>query len=173
MTNPMRPILWMTAGVLAGIALVLACGDDNSTPADAAKPDAAKPDAPVDATETCDCKGFEPAITPGRIYRERGTFKPSAGDKTASLQLACKPGDVVLGGGCYTFEDGVAAKPDQSPVSAGPEFPVLVSGPMRYYDTAGEITETREGWQCVWGRRVTASDVHHEITAICLDVKPD
>jgi len=164
-------ILWMTTGAAAAIALILACGDDTHSPADAAKPDA--PTGAPDANGTCDCKGFEPTITTGRIYRVRDQTKPPGGDTTLGIELGCKPGDMVLGGGCYTFEDGIERTSDQFPRSAGPDFSVLQSGPIRYYDTKGEVTGTKEGWECVFDADPARSDIHFEVTAICLDIKPD
>jgi hypothetical protein len=76
-------------GVLAGLCLVIACGDDGGAPIDAA--DAADAAA-------CDCPAAEPPL-PGRFeVRERPVvIEPNA---TTFTGEGCELGELLVGGGC-------------------------------------------------------------------------
>jgi len=164
-----KTLLWILSGLLAGIALMLACGDDATGHADAAV------DAPTDSSDAtaCDCTGLEPAISPGRIYRERRTRKPSAGLEIVTQDASCKAGDMVVGGGCYTFFNTVSRRLDEGPKPAGPDHVVLLSGPARAYDSAGALTAVAENWECAFRGDPARDDIFYEAVAICLDIKPD
>ncbi len=158
--RPLHVIVLMLASAVAGMAVVVGCGDDGPTPADA---DAA----------TCDCDGFEPAITAERVYRRRGTVVPPAGPEVRPAGASCDAGDVVIGGGCSTIAAGTVYDETLLPSDSigGPDFAVLQSGPRRFHDANGDVTGTQEGWDCVFDARAnTTGDVRFEATAICLDI---
>jgi len=157
-----QPLLWILAGAAAGIATLLACGDDTPGAADAA---------------TCDCQGFEPALTAQRVYRVRQVFPVITGDDsdTESTFVSCKSGDVVLGGGCYVFVLSNVTTPNKGPtVISPPNYPLQYSFPTHFHDSDGKVTGTAESWQCGWGApNPRDPDVRLEADAICLDLKPD
>lgn len=88
----LRTLSTLVVGLIAGVVLVVACGDD-TTPADAA--DAA----------TCDCPAAEPPLA-GRItaVRSDGTVLANgAGGAVAR----CPAGAIALGGACEALVQDV------------------------------------------------------------------
>lgn len=83
-----RPIALVVAGVVAGIAFVVACGDDSPGHADGGQ---------------CNCPAAEPPLE-GRIQRVTGTATMPANDR-AALTAPCPDGALILGGGCGTSPD--------------------------------------------------------------------
>jgi hypothetical protein len=78
-------LAYLVGGVVLGVALVVACGDDSPTDVDAA--DAA-----------CNCPAAEPPLS-GRITRVRAdnNLSPGAGGAAAA---SCPAGALALGGSC-------------------------------------------------------------------------
>ncbi len=150
----------MLASAAAGMAVVVSCGDDGPTPADA--------DAAV-----CDCEGFEPSINAERVYRRREAVVFSPGNQVVPSRVSCEPGDVAIGGGCGTIAAGTIYNETLLPTDsiAGADFAVLLSAPRRFHDANGDVTGTQEGWDCVFDNRAnTVGDVKYEATVICLDI---
>jgi len=85
----LKNLMFIVAGAVGMLALVIACSDD--TPADA---DAA----------ACDCEPAEPPLA-GRIVRLED--RTTVSTVVAEAAVRCPDGAMVLGGGCYT--DGVIA----------------------------------------------------------------
>lgn len=158
--RPSHVVVLMLASAVAGMAVVVSCGDDGPTPADA---DAA----------ACDCEGFEPAISAERVYRRREAVVRPAGSDVDNSRVNCDAGDVVIGGGCSTIAAGTVYDESRPPSDSigGPDYAVLQSGPRRFHDANGDVTGTQEGWDCVFDARAnTTGDVRFEATVICLDI---
>ncbi len=85
-----RPALLVVSGAIAGIALVLSCGDDSPPRADAADP-------------VCDCPAAEPPITSSRIVQVEKPATVPANDGGVGAAL-CPDGAIVLSGGCAAEE---------------------------------------------------------------------
>lgn len=84
----------LAAGIVAGITLVISCGDDAPRPADAA---------------TCDCAAAEPPISKDRVVQHE---QPSQVGPTSQVTAAVgcdRDTEVVLGGGCAA---DIGASPD-------------------------------------------------------------
>jgi len=79
-----RAIPLVAAGLFAGIALVLSCGDDSPHKADAA---------------VCDCPTAEPPINAARIVQLEMPFTVPANDR-GGAGAACPIDAVLLSGGC-------------------------------------------------------------------------
>ena len=79
------PLVALSAGVLAGIALVLSCSDDSPGHADAA---------------SCECPAAEAPIA-GRITIVQQTFVVSANAR-GGIEGGCAPGATMLTGSCTT-----------------------------------------------------------------------
>lgn len=75
----------LVAGMLAGVVLVLSCGDDSPNRADAA---------------SCDCPASEPPIS-GRIMNVDAT-QVIAPNSRSGQGAACPQGAVLLSGSCTT-----------------------------------------------------------------------
>ena len=89
----------LLAGMLAGVVLVLSCGDDSPSKADAA---------------ACDCPTAEPLIA-GRIKRFSNT-QTIAADSTGYRSAGCPQGGLLLSGSCTNNE------------SSGPDLTLQQSG---------------------------------------------
>jgi hypothetical protein len=85
-----RTTLLFVSGAVAGIALVLSCGDSSPRPVDAA-----------DMT-TCDCPAAEPPIA-GRIVQVEQMKTIPALDEGAE-GVRCPAGAIALSGGCANLE---------------------------------------------------------------------
>lgn len=77
-------VLTLFAGIVAGVALVLSCGDDSHAHADAA----------------CTCPAAEPPVA-GRIMVASNTFTIAA-NAQSSNDVACPDGAELLSGSCTT-----------------------------------------------------------------------
>jgi hypothetical protein len=87
-----RPLFYAFSGAVAGIAFVLACGDDDPAPADAADAGA------------CMCPAAEPPIAGRVVQREQ---RESIGRITrGSVGAACEAGETLLSGTCRLAETG-------------------------------------------------------------------
>lgn len=91
--NVPKILLPLLVGLVGGIALVVACGDDSQQPVDA-------------HAAVCDCPAAEPPITAARItiVEETGDV-PAMGE--VRLGTGCEAPSVLLSGGCIF--DGTSA----------------------------------------------------------------
>jgi hypothetical protein len=85
----------VVAGFTAGLGFVIACDDDPIVV------DAGRADARAD---------FEPPITADRIYNvtatNTGKFQtPGSGTSLIDTYAQCNPGDIVLSGSCYVYNN--------------------------------------------------------------------
>jgi hypothetical protein len=81
-----RTTLLVVSGMVAGIALVLSCGDDATRPVDAADP------------PKCDCPAAEPPLAERIVQVENTQTIPAMGEDTQGV--GCPSGAIVLSGGC-------------------------------------------------------------------------
>ncbi len=150
-------VLFGLACAAGGAAAVLSCSDD--APMDA------------DAQAVCDCEGFEPTLTADKVYRVRDlSALPTPISEQKWSSAICEAGDVVVGGGCYTFHDGIAVDADNPPEAPEVDYRLLMSGPRRFHDGSGALTGTEEGWDCVWDNTLGGNGPRFEAAAICLDI---
>jgi hypothetical protein len=95
-------VVLLLSGMLAGVVLVLSCGDDSPSRADAA---------------TCDCPAAEPPLA-GRLVRVNQTVVIDPG--TSGYQGAgCPTGSVLVSGSCTNS------------TSSGPDLTLQQSGFIR------------------------------------------
>lgn len=88
-------VLLFGTGVVAGVFLVVSCGDDSPARVDAAV------DAPVDSPSvTCDCPAVEPPLD-GRIVVVDLTIVIAA-NGTGTAEASCPTGAKILSGSCTT-----------------------------------------------------------------------
>jgi hypothetical protein len=93
----LRTLMASLTGFVAGIALVLACGENASQPADAS------------AGQVCDCPAAEPPLT-GRVRVERypRIAEIAEGAASASAFRECSnPHAILLAGHCYGESEAV------------------------------------------------------------------
>ena len=98
----MKTLIIALTGAALACALILSCGDDSGSPAD--------------AHTTCDCPAAEPPLS-GRIVRVTNTVALAAQD-TNHANADCAAGATLIGGGCglQTADDRIFlshATPDQ------------------------------------------------------------
>ena len=133
-----RTIALCSAGAIAGIILVLACGDDSPNEADAAS--------------VCDCPEAEPPLS-GRIVLEEhtGTIHPGVDYSAAACDQVGDTFPPILSGGCRIVDSDVKA-----------------SGEVQLVDSfrSGADPET-QGWTCTF-HNGTADDVEVMVTLTCL-----
>ena len=84
-----KTILIGLAGAAIACALILSCGGDDQSGADALA---------ADAQTACDCPASEPPLS-GRIVRVTDTIALAAQDSNIA-GATCDSGAIVLGGGC-------------------------------------------------------------------------
>lgn len=130
----------LVAGMLAGVAFVVSCGDDAPGRADAAAVDAPA----VDATPMCDCPAAEPPLT-DRFVVVTNTQVIPANDRGVQ-SASCPSGSQIMSGSCTT----AAINPVR-------DVTLQQSG---FYDV------TRE-WVCFF-RNNEATPVTIKASAICL-----
>jgi len=96
-----RSILLLLTGAAASLVLVLSCGDNLSTRADASL-DAAKP---PDATPACNCPAAEPPLA-GRF---RYVYQTSylLANEAATVHATCPAGSTLMMGSCADNMGGV------------------------------------------------------------------
>jgi hypothetical protein len=139
----------VVAGFTAGLGFVIACDDDPIVV------DAGRADARAD---------FEPPITADRIYNvtheSAATFQ-APGSGTTLLQSAaqCNPGDVVISGSCYVYDD--PAPNDYNALGRG-ESTIVAQGVQ---PAVGDLPAQPDRYRCVY----TASGFPRKVyaTATC------
>lgn len=144
------------AAFAAGIAFVLACGDDMTSPDAGGRADAA------------DCSECEPAITPGRIYHVTDTStmvidQAVEPNKLLWSSASCaQTGGILLGGGCWVHT--VAAdEPLKDNINA--RMPLILSGPLPESFDPGATS--KDIYTCVYGNPEGLEGFTVVATAIC------
>ncbi len=133
-----RTLATCTVGVIAGVALVLACGDDS--PSDA------------DASAVCDCPEAEPPL-PGRIALEEHSQHSGPGTVPSGAHCDLVDGAYpqVLSGGCRIVDDTVRQ-----------------SGNLRLVESYKRLgLDSEDNWVCTYDN-ATMDDVDILITLTCL-----
>ena len=140
-----RTIALCSAGLVAGIVLVLACDDDSPPDADA---------APV-----CDCPAAEPPLT-GRIVLEEHPGNIGAGNGNTAGAACDQVEGVypqVLSGGCRIVDDTVRESGDMKLIES--------------YKSHGAFSDD-EIWECTYDNPTMAT-VQIMITLTCLQPAPE
>lgn len=137
-----RTVALCSAGLVAGIILVLACGDDSPSEADAAP--------------TCDCPEAEPPLAGRIVFEEHGVALAATAGAQCDLVDGAFP--LVLSGGCRVVDDAVRASGDVK----------LVESYKKSENTEDGLMDT---WMCTYDN-ATGDLVDVMITLTCLVPAP-
>jgi len=141
MMTTSKPLIILLAGTILGAGLVLACGDDQPPPADAA--------------EVCNCPAAEPPI-PGRIVMEKETSTAIEPRMTTFHSNGCPSGSFLLSGGCR-LEGGITLGQD-------------VTLSQSYLDQLSPNPDDRF-WVCEWASHTDDTDIKGFVQVTCLKPK--
>lgn len=173
-TTRFRLVLALLAAFVGGIAFVVACGDGVQEILDAGN-----------RADAAGCDACEAPITADRIYRKHMRLDGGHRKYTTSYAL-CDEGDILLGGGCYAYQnftewDGMGSNlPGYRNSNGSPQF--LQGAPMRgiAIDPAlghQVVTEIVHGYICDYLNDVDGNsepdnvDLIVEAVAICFRVQ--
>jgi hypothetical protein len=139
----------VVAGFTAGLGFVIACDDDPIVV------DAGRADARAD---------FEPPITANRLYLVTnaiaGTFRaPGSGTTLLESAAQCNPGDIVLSGSCYVYDD--PALNDYNALGRG-ESTIVAQGVQ---PAVGDLPAQPDRYRCVYAGATVFRKVY--ATATC------
>jgi hypothetical protein len=149
-----RTIALVVAGFVAGLAFVVACGDDVMQMIDAGRADAG----------SC-----EPPITAERIYHvteASGGFFSAPGSGVTLLETIaqCNPGDLVISGSCYVYNE--PPLDDYNDLAGG--FLTLVAQGVQ--PAVGTLPAQNDQYRCVYTSGGGTYKVY--ATATCFKVAP-
>jgi len=126
----------VVSSFVGGVAFVVACGDGMNQLIDAGQADAA------------DCGSCEAPITADRVYRVHGhagtTFQ-----RIVQSTASCSAGDILLGGGCYAFQEGQTWDGTSLTLpNYDIELEPMQGAPVRAIDAAGTVTREDQAYVC-------------------------
>jgi hypothetical protein len=138
-----KNLLLIASGLVAGVALVVACGTDGGGPSDASAADAG----------ACNCPSAEAPLD-GRIRRKQVAI-PIQTTGITSAVVSCEAGGIILGGGCgKKFKrDGIVIS--ESSMTGGAAVDVGVA-------------EGQDFWCAAENTTGSATDEVMIVNAICL-----
>lgn len=148
-----RTIALVVAGFVAGLAFVVACGDDVMHMIDAGH---------ADAGGNC-----EPPITAERVYHVTSAnaypFEaPGSGVTLLESWAQCDPGDIVISGSCYIYND--PPLDDYNDLAGG--FLTLVAQGVQ--PPVGNLPARNDHYRCIYTSGGAPTKVY--ATATCFKV---
>ena len=137
---------------MAGIALVLSCGDNLSIKANA---DAAidAPKAP-DAALECDCPAAEPPLANRWVVSS--TLRPLGPNEASATGIYCPPGARPISGSCTVD----SLYPNKDVILRESGF------------ISGYSSEFGMGWNCSFRNKEPTEEITYKVTVLCLKPAP-